>query len=44
MCLVNVKKTQMENTFFRILLPFFINILVPQIWLLFVMSSALQDL
>ena len=28
--------------FFRILLPFLINIPVPQIWLLFVMSSALQ--
>ena len=30
------------KTCFRILLPFLINILVPQIWLLFVMSSALQ--
>ena len=43
-CLVNVKKRQMEKLFFRILLPFLINILVPQIWLLFVMSSALQYL
>ena len=33
-----------KKPFFRILLPFLINILVPQSWLLFVMSSALQYL
>ena len=43
-CLVNVKKRQMVKTFFRNLIPFLINILVPQIWLLFVMASALQYL
>ena len=36
------KETNGKTFFFRIILPFLINILVPQIWLLFVMSSALQ--
>ena len=36
------KRDKWKNFFFRIILPFLINILVPQIWLLFVMSSALQ--
>ena len=38
------KRDKWKNFFFRILLPFLINILVPQIWPLFVMSSALQYL